>query len=340
MDSLVRYPFAWFRRQLLTRRKLWMVGGGLIGAVCLLLLLTLELRHPSPSVMGVAVPSAQMSPQSRVASALQLSSYTANDVGPGTPSEKNEAEQGEGHGEMHFPLDQPIMARSAELSVTAKDFLGARSSFEQTLARHKGYAADLKVEGEGTSRVLTASLRVPVQEFQGALQDLKQLGVVVNETQAAEEVTQPYMDLTARLKNGHETEARLTDILLHRTGKMSEVLEAEQQVSRVRGEIEQMQAELRTMEHRVSFATIALTIQEQYTAQFVATRPGVSTQLRNAFVNGLQSAFETIIAMLVLLAGFAPALIFWAAILFFPARWVWKRTRAARLRMTARSAAV
>ena len=48
---------------------------------------------------------------------------------------------------------------------------------------------------------------------------------------------------------------------------MSDVLEVEQEISRVRGEIEQMEADQQALEHRVTFATVDLRIDEEFRAE-------------------------------------------------------------------------
>src|SRR5206468_4648923 len=50
-------------------------------------------------------------------------------------------------------------------------------------------------------------------------------------TQNGEEVTQQHADLVARLKNSRETEMRLQDVLRTRTGKVKDVLEAEEEIA-------------------------------------------------------------------------------------------------------------
>src|SRR6476661_11127368 len=83
-----------------------------------------------------------------------------------------------------------------------------------------------------------------------------------NHSQGGEEVTQQYVDLLARLANGIHTEQRLTEILRTRTGKLQDVLKGELEIDRVRGEIEQMQAEQKELTKRVAFATLNTTIQK------------------------------------------------------------------------------
>ena len=69
------------------------------------------------------------------------------------------------------------------------------------------------------------------------------MGKVEAETQKREEVTGAHADLLAHLRNSRETEQRLQAILIQRTGKVSYVLEVEQEIARARGEIERMEGD-------------------------------------------------------------------------------------------------
>jgi hypothetical protein len=220
----------------------------------------------------------------------------------------------------------PMIARTISLSVVAKEFDAARASLDAILARHNGYSAALNVvTPQGAARTIQASLRIPAPQLPAAVAELRALGRVENETQNGEEVTQQHADLLARLKNSRETEQRLQDVLRTRTGKVKDVLEVEQEIARVRGEIEQMEAEQQTLEHRVNFATIDLKLAEEYKAQLSSPAPSVGTQLRNATVNGFRSASETLLGILLFFAESGPTLLLWLLILLFPARLIWRR---------------
>jgi hypothetical protein len=222
----------------------------------------------------------------------------------------------------------PMIARTVALSLVVKDFDRARASLDAILAHNNGYAAGLNVATpQGAARTLQASLRIPASRIVAALAELKALGRVEMETQGGEEVTEQHTDLLARLKNSRETEQRLQDVLRTRTGKVKDVLEVEQEIERVRGGIEQMEAEQQTLEHRVDFATIDLKLAEEYKAQLSSPAPSVTTQLRNAAVNGFRSAFESILALVLFLAESGPAILLWLALLFLPARLLWRRYR-------------
>jgi chromosome segregation ATPase len=158
---------------------------------------------------------------------------------------------------------------------------------------------------------------------------LKALGKVQQESQNGEEVTQQHADLVARLKNSREEEQRLQAILQQRTGKLSDVLEVERETARVRGEIEQMDAEQKGLEHRVEFATVNLSLSEEYKEQLAPSAISAGTRLHNALVEGYRSASETLLGIVLFFAEYTLTLLIWGAMLVLPAFLLWKRFRRA-----------
>lgn len=222
----------------------------------------------------------------------------------------------------------PMIARTVSLMILVKDFDANRKALDAILVRYNGYAANLTVSTpQGAARSLEASLRIPAPQLPAALAELKALGHVENENQNGEEVTQQHADLVARLKNSRATEERLQAILTQRTGKISDVLEVEQEIARVRGEIEQMEAEQKNLEHRVDFATIDLKLSEEYKAKLESTTPSFSTQFHNALVSGYRNVADTLVALILFFAEYGPILLFWIALLGTPSWLVWRRWR-------------
>jgi hypothetical protein len=285
---------------------------------------TVTMPPPAPPPEGLAVYRAALAAKARA----DLSSNLMNDAAPnGNPTEESEALSATNEG---APIHQPMIARSVSLTVVTKDFASSRSALDGILARHHGYAAQLTANtAENAPRSITASLRVPAGELAAALAELKSLGHVETESQSGEEVTQQHADLVARLKNSRETELRLQAILQQRTGKIADVLAVEQEIARVRGEIEQMEAEQKSLEHRVDFATIELQVAEEYKAQLDNSSPSVSTRLHNSLVVGYHRATETLLGFILFLAESGPTLLIWLTILVVPVFFLVRRYRRA-----------
>jgi hypothetical protein len=225
-------------------------------------------------------------------------------------------------------VNGPMIVRTAELTLTTSKFDQARGAVEEILKRHKGYVGELNVNTPtGSARSLTGALRVPAAQLDAALADFKSLGRVEKESQGGEEVTQRYVDLEARLTNARHTEQRLTEMLRDRTGKLSDVLAVELQISRVRGEIEQMEAERKGLKNQVDYATLSITVSEDYRAELKVVPPSTSTQIRNAAVDGYRNLVDGLLGVFLWLLSVLPALLVWCALLFLPARYAWKKLR-------------
>jgi hypothetical protein len=105
------------------------------------------------------------------------------------------------------------------------------------------------------------TLRVPADALPAVERDIAKLGTVLSLNVSEDDVTQQHVDMAARLKNLRAEEARLRTFLT-RTGKVSELLEVERELARVRGEIESMQAQLTYLERQAAMATLTLSLSE------------------------------------------------------------------------------
>jgi hypothetical protein len=217
-----------------------------------------------------------------------------------------------------------MIARAASLTIRVKDVEAARSSLDSILARHHGYPAQLNVTSpENGPRGFQASLRIPALELLSAIGEIKGLGRLENESQSGEDVTRQHADLGARLKTARATEERFRAILEQRTGKISDVLEVERSIAGVRGEIEAMEAEQRTLEHRVDFASVEIQMVEEYKAQ-LSSPDSVSTRIYNAFVAGYRNARETLLGFLLFFEEYGPALVIWLGFIALPVLLAWR----------------
>jgi len=224
-----------------------------------------------------------------------------------------------GPGDVAGAMREPRIYFAAELSMVTREFSRSRSNMEEILDRHHGYTSKLRMVGQPSGSVLTATLRVPSSEYRSALTDLKAVGLVEHEEEAVDEITQQHSELEARLVNAQNEEKRILQMLQNRNDKDSENLE--HQVTLLRGEIERMQSERYSSDNRLSLANISLSLREERTP----VAETIGAKMRNAAVGGLSDAFESISAILLFFAGKGPLLALWVALLYFPARYFWRR---------------
>jgi hypothetical protein len=322
MEDFLRSIFVRFRQFSPARRR-GILAGGVLAGVFLLFLVTpnKDSQHvgpvhqagasvpPGASGYGGAASSEAMPPMSvdtKEASALMSSRIPPKLYSAG-PTDAAGV----------FP--EPRVVYSAELSVVTREFTHSRSSLEEILERHRGYVAKLRMVGQPSGSVLSATLRVPSSEYRSALTELKGVGVVEHEEEAADEITQQHSELEARLVNAQNEEKRIQQLLQNQRDKDSASLE--QQVGLLRGEIERIEAERYAAGNRVTFANVSFSLREER----ALPAETIGAKLRSAAVVGFSDAFESISSILLFLASRGPLLAFWAVLIYLPARFFWRR---------------
>ena len=88
-------------------------------------------------------------------------------------------------------------------------------------------------------------------------------GELERNSRTSQDVTEQYYDIEARIKNKKAEEKTITKILEERTGKLEEVLKVEVELSRVRGEIEQLEGKIRVLENLSALATLTVNVRER-----------------------------------------------------------------------------
>jgi hypothetical protein len=343
----IRPPFSPFRRV-----KLWAWGVPIAGLALLLLIIGVA---PWSFSHRASSPLSKMRTFSAVESLASPAPEEKALSSPGVAADSNGLFHGLGDHATNSPVvDQrsivaspspppqgfvatrpaPMIARTADITLTASDFAKTRAALDDILRRRQGYMGQLNVSTPTDgSRSLTATLRVPTDQLDPTLADLRTLGRVQSESQSGEEVSAQYVDLEARLQNARNTEERLTALLRQQTGKLSDVLAVETESSRVRGEIESMEAEKKLLDTRITFATLNVTISEEFKAQIKMVPDSMGSRFRNAAIDGYQSAVSSLIAFLLFLISAGPSLLLWTAIVFFPIWLLWKRWRRKRTKV-------
>jgi hypothetical protein len=128
----------------------------------------------------------------------------------------------------------------------------------------RGYIAEQNVTGSpGTQRSMRWRFRIPVEQFDSFVDSIVALGELERNNRTSQDVTEQYYDLEARIKNKRVEEQTLNKILQERSGKLEDVLKIEIELSRVRGEIEQLEGKIRVLENLSSLATLTLNIRER-----------------------------------------------------------------------------
>jgi hypothetical protein len=171
-------------------------------------------------------------------------------------------------------LSGAMLVRHGEASLEVHRVEEALAHARQTASQFGGFVANTAVRnGKNEQPSATLELRVPTAQFDALLGALGSLGKVESVTANVQDVGEEYVDMGARAANARRMEARLIEMLATRTGKLSDVLTVEQELRRVREEIERYDARLRFLEKHASVSTLDVTLHEPL-ALIDRPRPG------------------------------------------------------------------
>lgn len=121
-----------------------------------------------------------------------------------------------------------------------------------------GYVSDSRTGGEEDSATVT--LRIPAERFDDALERLHAMdGEVRVEATRDEDVTTAVVDLDARIRNLQASEEQYR-LLVQRAEKIDDVLAVQSRLDQVRGEIEQLTAQLTQLNGLAAMSTLTVTL--------------------------------------------------------------------------------
>ncbi|RYG68698.1 DUF4349 domain-containing protein [bacterium] len=152
---------------------------------------------------------------------------------------------------------------NATVTLIAESFATTQRELITLVKSNGGYVAETNVDGTpGTPRKGTWKVRIPASRFETFLGAVSKLGELQSTETDSQDVTAEFYDLQARISNKQVEEKRLIQHLQRSTAKLSDILQVERELSRVRGEIEEMQGRLRLLANMTSLSTVTVSLQE------------------------------------------------------------------------------
>jgi len=136
-----------------------------------------------------------------------------------------------------------------------------------------GYVGNTSMQtGTDQLRSATVEIKVPAARWGQLVTGLKPIGTLESVEENAEDVGEEFVDVQARVANAKRLEARLIDLLANRTGKLSDALQVERELARVREEIERYEGRIRYLQTQAAMSTMTVTVHEP--APVLGSRPG------------------------------------------------------------------
>lgn len=200
----------------------------------------------------------------------------------------------------------PKLIKNGQVQVAVDAYAPFQRALGGWLEERGGYISDTDLshhEGEVSWASLT--VRVPADQFDTLVGWTEERVQVESLDISAQDVTAEWVDVQARIDNGRRAESRLQELLATETASLSDVLEVERELARVRGEIESAEGRMRVLSDRVGYATLSLEVRvnEVYTP---TARPGFVTEASGVFGDSVDTLGEAGRALALLAVAVSP----------------------------------
>lgn len=160
---------------------------------------------------------------------------------------------------------QRFVVRRATLEFTTRDVhaLFAKAVLLPNTALGE-FVETSSISGEGESTRAELTLRVTADRLSSVLNELRGLGTVMSEQAGGQDITDQVVDVDARLRNEQRIEQELLTLLTSkRDASLEDILRVQQELARVRGQIERMQAQRDSLGRLASLATVLVIIRHE-----------------------------------------------------------------------------
>jgi len=148
--------------------------------------------------------------------------------------------------------------KTADIQFEVTDVHETLKDIKSKLSGLNGYISEENEETSGNRHTYNLIIRVPNQDFD-SLVDLvtKDRLNVDYKRVSSEDVSEQYYDILTRLENEKEIEKRYLELLV-KAKTVSDILEIEREIGKIRSEIESKEGIIKRLENRIALSTINL----------------------------------------------------------------------------------
>lgn len=221
-----------------------------------------------------------------------------------------------------------LIIRTANMSIVATDTEEALNAIATLANNGGGWVVSSEVYQSGNdTKTGYIQIRIPAEGFQSVLDAISGLAVKVTSlSTSGQDVTEEFVDLSARLGNLEATAARLRTFL-DEARNVEEALAVNVELSRVEGEIESLKGRMQYLQQSAAYSSITVNVTPDALAQPIQVggwQPtGVAKEAVEALIGMLQMLANTAIWLVI----FALPVLLVISLPFILLFWLIKRLR-------------
>ncbi len=160
------------------------------------------------------------------------------------------------------PWAERMIVRTGEIRLVVNDVPVALDRIAELAEDFDGYVVSSEKWKEGERLVGRITVRVVAEHFHDAVQALREMAVdVLREETWSQDVTEEYVDLSAKLKNLEATEKEYLR-LMGKAEKVEDMLDVQRELSETRGDIERTKGRMQYLERTSTTSLIEVRLEQ------------------------------------------------------------------------------
>ena len=211
--------------------------------------------------------------------------------------------------------DQKLIKR-VNMNVETENLDELLEHINAKIAQLNGYMEEQQLNNGSAysshrSRSANMTIRIPADQLDGFVEQVKGISNVTSYNQSTENVTLSYVATESRMKALQTEEERLLE-LMSKAENMSDLLKIEARLTEVRYELEKTTSQLRTLQNQVDYATVRLYITQ--VTVFTEVEPQTVWQrIGTGFSSNLKEIGKDLVNFFVWAVTYSPQLVMLAA---------------------------
>lgn len=228
-------------------------------------------------------------------------------------------------------VQERIIIRTADMSIVVVDTEEAMNTIAQMVDDNGGWVVSSNVfQFSESAKTGNMSVRIPSDGFESFLEAVGRLSVEVTRiSTSGQDVTEEYVDVSARLENLEATADRVRSFL-DETKNVEEALEVNRELSYLEGEIEAMKGRLQYLEQSAAFSMVTIDLTPDVLSQPLEVGGWQPQGVARSAVETLIATLQTLVDVGIWLVIYVLPLLLIVAIPLWLVIRFFRRRRAAR----------
>ena len=252
------------------------------------------MKEPGGAAMAIADTTAVAYEENE----LMLAPPSPPKQAPSDPEQSNEKQKSQPLVNSKPDWNKKII-KTANVNIETKKYADFSKKISEAANRFGGYIADEEQTDTAYKIENVITLKVPVDQFQSAVDFLTTGGDKINEKKiTSEDVTSQYVDTKSRLEAKRVARLRYLE-LLKQSKNMEEILQVQNEIDEIQEEIESAAGRINYLSNAAAMSTIHLTYYEVLNVSAKEEEsPGFFRQVASAFETGWKGVGEVLVGLI------------------------------------------